>query len=945
MKISLNEIKKYVDIKIPTDELIKLIGSRLVEVEGTDDWSKKYKNIYIVKVISCEKIEGTHLTLCKIDAGESTKFFSRASVPHEAQEQAPPAPAGGRAAGSQKDFVGSHEGTVQVVCGAPNVHEGMLTVWIAPGAIVPTTYGTDEPFEISERKLRGYDSAGMLSGADELGFSDEHKTIVEIDPEMIGADGKKVTPGASFADVFGLNDIILDIENKSLTHRPDTFGLIGFAREVAGILGQKFTEPEIFATAGASVAGSGKTSSKTSEGIALDANISDPEICPRYSCAIVDFTDTPHSEYLTLDDIFLVKADMRPISPIVDATNILMLKTGQPLHAFDYDKFVKVGGTKQSKIIVRTAKPGEKLELLDGKNIECDENDILITSNDVPVALAGAMGGKNTEIDGHTKRIILESATFSLYHLRKTQMKHGIFSEAITRFTKGQPSGLTMPVLEATIKTLGEEPLLIEDCYPAKPEQPTVPVTLGDINSLLGTSYDLDTVVRTLENVGLEVDTDEVASTGEEAANISSSSVRASLGAQQARPVKTGASAAGSARDIAASSSEHDFIRISVKPPFWRTDIHIKEDVIEEVGRLLGYDNIPLDYAKRPFIGAHEDALLVLKSRLRDICSDRLAANELLTYSFVSRKLQENVGENPEDSYKIVNSISPELQCFRQSLTPSLLEKVYMNLKAGYSDFSLYEINQVTKKSFGLNSENVPTMYTHLSFVTLGDFYQAKAYLKALFKDLNLPLDLASFPENNYPYLEPVRSAVITGKHEISTSSGSAKLSSLADRVDTPVKTVVDTPVAQGSANFVLPETIGAIGEVKSQVLKRLKIDKPVAVFELDLDILLENLPKTNIKSLKFSRFPSVSRDITVRVKSEITFKDIQQALEKALAENCGVYAVKPVSVYQAISKTKNLSFNLTFADLDHTLSADEISAIMKKVTDSVVKQFAAEII
>ena len=811
MLVSLNEIKKLVPkaAEIETDELVRLIGSRLVEVEGTVDWSAKYNNIYIVKVVACEPIPDTHLHLCQIDDGKDG---------------------------------------VQVVCGAPNVHEGMFAVWIAPGAIVPQTFGTDEEFEISVRKMRGFESNGMLAGLDELDLGDDHSGIVEIDPEMPG-----VKSGASFAEVFDLNDTILDIENKSLTHRPDTFGLIGFAREVSGILGEKFREPEF----------SGLELNEQG----IDVKISDPEICARYSCAVLEFADAPRSEYLTKDDAFLAKAGMKSVSPIVDVTNILMLITGQPLHAFDYDKFVKVGGTDDPEIIVRTARDGEKLTLLDSKEIECDENDILITSSDVPVALAGAMGGENTAIDENTKRIILESATFSLYHLRKTQMKHGIFSEAITRFTKGQPAGMTMPTLAEAVKALGSEPLAVVDCYPSQPAQPVVSLTLSDINSLLGTSYDADLVADTLENVGFGV---ECFSEG-----------------PKTRP---------SGPERPEEKAFH------VKTPFWRTDIHIKEDIIEEVGRLLGYDNIPLDFAKRPFIAAKEDPLFILKKRVRDILSDRLCANEVLTYSFVSQKLQETVGEDPEDSYKIVNSISPELQCFRQSLAPSLLEKVAMNLKAGFSDFSLYEINQTTKKSLGLNSENVPELQTHVCLATLGDFYAAKAKLAALLKNLGLSdIEFSEFTADDFPYLEKRHSAKL---HDF-----------------------------------------GVLGEVKSKILKTLKIDQPVAIFDLDLEKLLEILPKSDQKNLKFSRFPSVSRDVTLKLKPEIKFGEVAKTLNDVLSENCDVSRVEPVSLYQGDKKSKNLSFRLTFASEDRTLSADEISAIMEKVEKTAKKEFKAEIV
>ena len=384
MKISLNKIKQYVDIPqlISDQELIQLIGSRLVEVEEVIDLAPKYRHIYIVKVVSAEPIPDTHLSLCQIDAGPHTSEYSDSE-------------------------------TIQVVCGAPNVHAGMFAAWIAPGTIVPSTFG-NENFRLSVRKLRGYDSNGMLAAADELDLGTDHAGIIEIDP-------KSAFPGDDFATIFDLNDLILDVENKSLTHRPDCFGLIGFAREVAGILGVKFQEPVYPKLA-------------LSQTLPIQVSV-DPKLCPRYDCAVFDLPKFAPEKYFTKTAAFLAKSGMRSIDPMVDLTNILMLETGQPLHAFDYDKFVALSGQKTPKIIVRSAKSDETIQLLDGKTVTCTPDDILVTSNNIPVALAGAMGGKNTEIDASTKRVILESATFSLYHLRKTQMAHGIFSEAITRFT------------------------------------------------------------------------------------------------------------------------------------------------------------------------------------------------------------------------------------------------------------------------------------------------------------------------------------------------------------------------------------------------------------------------------------------------------------------------------------------------------------------------------
>lgn len=813
MRISLNQIKKYVHIpeNISNQELIDLIGSRLVEIEDVIDLAPKYQGIYIVKVVSCEPIPDTHLNLCQIDAGEHTRDFSDTE-------------------------------TVQVVCGAPNVHAGMLAVWITPGSIVPETYG-NENFRLSVRKLRGYESHGMLAGADELDFDDEHKAIAEIDP-------KDAQPGDALLDVFDLDDLILDVENKSLTHRPDCFGLIGFAREVAGILGVEFTEPSVFADLQAKIMTSGQFSVKV--------KIMDEQICPRYSCAIIDLPKNEPSKYLTKDAIFLAKAGMRAIDPIVDLTNIIMLETGQPLHAFDYDKLIAVGGKNVPEIIVRAAKKGEELQLLDGKTIECIPDDILITSNNIPIALAGAMGGKNTEVDASTKRIVLESATFSLYHLRKTQMAHGIFSEAITRFTKGQPAPMTYPVLAEVIRRLELEPLAVADEYPGKVESIVVTVTVEQINGLLGTEYSRSEIIQTLQNVGFVV------------------------------------------------AEAKDQLKVTV--PAWRTDIHIAEDIIEEVGRLQGYDNIELSLPMRKFAEPEIDPMIQLKSELRSILSDRLQMNEVLTYSFISRSLLEKVGEEVEHSYEIINSISPELQCFRQQIVPSLLEKTMENVKAGHQDFALYEMNQVSTKDSGLTAEGTPVVKTHLGVVSLGDFYDLKARVLALFASLKLPLEyqaLTADTAKHDSYFEPKRSAEL----------------------------------------HVNGQKVGAFGEIKLGVARKFKLNQTVSALEINLDKIVAAQREQKV-DLRLSKFPAVERDLTLKVAADIIFGRVRNALDDCLAKSGLYYQALPVSVYQseAEPQTKNLSFHLKFSDPTKTLNSMEISDIMEKIKVELT-QLGAEVV
>lgn len=816
MRISLNEIKKLVPAaaKVETDELVKLIGARLVEIEETIDLSEKYKNIFIVKVVECEPIPDTHLHLCQIDTG------------------------------SKK---------VQVVCGAPNVHAGMSAVWVAPGAIVPQTFG-GENFMLDVRKLRGYESHGMLAGLDELDLGDDHSGIVEADP--------KFEPGTPFAEAYDLNDIILDIENKSLTHRPDCFGLIGFAREVSGILDEPFhyDNYEAWAREHARIM---KEYLKIKSDAYIDVSV-DPAVCPSYHAFVFEYDVRPADRTrLNPDDIFLAKFGMHRISPIVDMTNVIMLLTGQPLHAFDFDKFVKVGGTKGAKIGVRLAKKGEKLVLLDDKEIELNERDIVVTSNDIPVALAGAMGGKSTEIDDTTSRIIVEMASFSLFNLRQTQMAHGIFSEAITRFTKGRPVGeleIIRCLVVASFEKLGGKLVSIGgETAPSvfdrgELKRDVVKITTDEINDLLGANYSTKEIIKTLTNVEFEVEPDGEA--------------------------------------------------LIVTAPVWRTDIHIKEDIIEEIGRLRGFDNIPLDFPKRPFIGAEENPLLGLKSKIRDILSGRVAAHEILTYSFVSKKLQENALEDPEDSYKIVNSISPELQCFRQSLVPSLLEKVRDNQKAGYQDFAIYEFNQVTKKTFGLDEDKVPVLKNHLAFATTGDFYVARAALVALLQDLGIrTAEFAPFDDaTDAPYLEPLHSAC---------------------------------------------SVAGAtVGEIKAMVAKKFKLAGPVSVFELDLDELLESIPSVAKAMPKLSRFPSVERDLTLKVANDLAFAKIFEPILSIFKANDLILELTPVSIYQKEgAKTKNLTFHLRFMSDKRTIDGSEISDIMEQVQKSVKEAVGAEVV
>ncbi len=844
MKISLNWLKKYVTIpaEISDAELIRLIGARLVEVEGVIDETHKYDNIYVVRVEKAEKIPDTHLTLCQINVGDTSTGDGNGRGSQNVCRR--------QNFGEGELPAGPVENLVQVVCGAPNVREGMLAAWIKPGAIVPASVHEDAPFVIGKRKMLGkYDSNGMLAGADELDFGDDHSGIVEIDPEM-------ANPGDLLADVFELNDLVLEIENKSLTHRPDTFGIIGFAREVAGILGLRFDEgvaDNVFFKGNDRLARSEAYIPDGPEKAARRANfpgvpaydaegelvgpekgmsdrtpsikITDTNICKRYSAVVLEKHGEIKKKYLTWMGTILSKSGMRPIDPIVDVTNYLMLLTGQPLHAFDYDKFMKVGKVGEPRIVVRLARKGEKIVLLDDKEVELNENDIVICSNEIPVALAGAMGGKATEIDENTRKIIIESATFSLYNLRKTQMGHGIFSEAITRFTKGQPAYQTLEVAEecAVMLSDGFRIISIADEYPKREEKIVVKITTDEINTLLGTSYEKDLIVRILENVGFKL------------------------------------------KDTSTS--------LEILVPAWRTDIHIKEDIIEEVGRLLGYDNIvptlPLHAT------AEKNRMFELKKNIREIMM-RFGANEVLTYSFVSERVLKKAGLKIDNSYKIVNSISPELQYVRQSIMPSLLEKAYINQKIPFDRFAIYEMNKVyQKKEWGLNEENVPVEKMQIGFILAERknngtaFYKAKKYVAKLLEEFNILtefLPLKSKEASALPF-EPKRAAEI----------------------------------------WIGEEYLGVVGEFKNSVRNEFKLLPYLAGFEIDMEKILKLSSNKKVKIVKEKE----KRDLTI--ETEKKYGEVVEEVKKILAENDVKAKIFPLSIYQPEDGKKRISMHLEF--------------------------------
>lgn len=823
MIISLNWLKKYTDIDMPIGELATLIGARLVEIEKVTSNVGKYNGAVIARVVECEPLENSdHLNVTKIDDGGVTQDVER-----------------------------DENGLVQVVCGAPNVKASMTVVWLAPGSTVPSTYSDDEPFVLGSRNLRGVMSNGMLASAKELDLFEDHTGILEI------TDG--IAAGTNLADAFELDDYLLDIENKSLTHRPDTFGIVGFAREVAAIAGKQFVTPEWLQNTTPDYGE--KSGDQSAPSVAID----DPELSGRYQAIIMTSADASRQSPLEVQT-YLARVGMRPINAVVDVTNYLMMLTGQPLHAFDYDKVVAVSGGDPT-IHVRAGREGEQLELLDGRTITLDQADIVIAAGETAIGLAGAMGGANTVIDDTTKNIIIESATFNLYNLRTTQMRHGIFSEAITRFTKGQPAALTAPVLAEAVRLMAEWSGAVRvsdvaDSYPGKQDPTKMTVDTQRVNNVLGSHFDTDDIVQTLSHT-----------------------------------------------EFAVNKIDDDTSEVTA--PYWRSDIHIFEDIVEEIGRLNGFDSIVPSLPKRDFTAVRPNDFDELRAKIRDALV-RAGGNEVLTYSFVHGDVLKKADQIPTDSYRITNSLSPDLQYYRQSITPSLLGLVNPNVKSGYDHFALFEINKTHSKTAKLVENGVPAELHRVGLVVTNKtkqaaapYFEAKRILSYLASVLELDLEYKAFPDDT--------SLAFTKPFELRRSAR-----------------VMDKKSGQ---------SIGIVGEYKKSVARNFKLPDHSAGFELLPEAIELALQHATNSYVPLSRFPSSERDICFQVGREISYQQIVDAAHAALATVDVTVALSPVDIYQPdAGDVKNITIRLRLTSDTKTLTSDEVA----KVSDAVIEAVTA---
>ena len=837
MKVSLNLIKQLINFELPpVDELVARVNQQLGGVEEVIDLNAKYGGARIVRVVECAKHpDADRLSVTKIDDGGVV-----ADVPRD------------------------ENGLVQVVCGALNVHADMWAIWLPPKSTVPASFDDDEPFVLDARPLRGVLSQGMLAAADELDIGTDHEGIIEIHEHDMPA-GVELQAGARFAETFGLDDYVLDIENKMFTHRPDCFGQLGVAREIAGIFHQQFTSPDWYKSV---------QQFTSAEGLDLTVTNDAPELVSRFmAVAIRDVTVQPSPLWLQCQ---LVAMGGKPINNIVDATNYMMLLTAQPTHAYDYDKL------RGSTLGARLARDGEKVSLLNGKEYELMTDDIVIADGEGVIGLAGIMGGTDTEVSDGTKNIVLECANFDMYALRRTAMRHGIFTDALTRFNKGQSPAQTDPVLKRLMGMTGGEqasPVLFKNHQSLRSVLADsmhwcggLLVPSGFVEERLGVNFTDGEMNTLLGNVEFFVD----------------------------------------------EGREYGEDGMMVYSPFWRTDIELPEDIVEEVGRLYGFDKLPRQLPHRSIKPAPKNLRRELKNAVRRSLS-RTGANEVLTYSFVHECILKNAEQDVAQAYKLSNALSPDLQYYRLTVLPSLLDKVHANIKAGHDEFALFEMGKGHSKMHGLGEDGLPeaSQFTDIVYAAKkpgagAPFYKIRRLVEQLARDLG------------------------------------------AELVFKPIEQELTLPVAApfDRSRSALIETtdgtfIGLVGELKQSVIKNFKLPTYVAAASLDTAGLEAVYAKRDSHYRPLSRYPSTTRDISLKVPSAVRYQQLLQTLDEAIRTTDMNVRIEPLTIYQSEhdAAQKTMTWRLTFTSHERTLTDKDIAPVMQQIEQAAKDAWGAEVV
>jgi phenylalanyl-tRNA synthetase beta chain len=707
-----------------------------------------------------------------------------------------------------------------IVCGASNIAVGNKV----PVAL-PNTRLADGTL-IEKRKIKGIESYGMLCSERELGLSDEHGGIFILADELRLGDG--------LADALGLVDTVLDVNVPP--NRGDCQSIIGIAREVASILNKKVTLPAF------------TLADKEDPETRVTLAVRNSDGCARYVLRIIRDVAIVPSPFWMRNRI--AKCGMRPISSIVDVTNYVMLELGQPLHAFDYQKIAK------AHIEVRLAGEKSVFRSLDGVDRKLEEDDLLICDGERPVALAGIMGGENSEITSSTKHVALESAYFNPHFIRRTARRLELRSEASLRFEKGidltnvdfaaqRAIWLMHQVAGGTIVKGSKE-------FYEKKEPLTIPVSIKKMNELIGMPIERENIVKALQSI-----------------------------------------------DIPVIKREKDEVVVSI--PFFRHDISQYMDIVEEVARIIGYENVPATVPVSRLMPVR-----LQKVRLCiDLVKEHLISSgfyEAITYGFFSEKDITNLmipeGDPRSQCVSILNPISQELGVMRTLLAPGLLESLAYNINRGIKNLRMFEVGRVFYKD-----EPLPQEPVFAGLVLTGrereyfwkgaspefDFFDVKGVLEGMLDSFGVSLEVRQSVE---PFLNRHNAADL----------------------------------------FVDGTKSGWAGELKREVLAAYGIEQKVYAAEVNLTIVAER----GLKEKRYQpipRYPSVVRDFSFIIEPGISVGSLMDKIK----------GVSPLIVSVGIfdlfkRETTSVAFRVTFQSLEDTLRDETVNELQAVIIGALTQ-------
>lgn len=831
MKVSLKWLSEYVEV--PAD--LKAFCDRLdltgTGVEGVEVAGQTFDKVVVGQIVEKKAHpDSDHMWVCQVNVGENSLGQDGKLEP------------------------------LQIVCGAQNFNEGDKI----PVALVGAKFGD---FKIKKSKLRGVVSNGMNCSERELGLGSDHDGIMIL-PE-------NAPVGMAFADYMQFTDRILDLEITP--NRPDCLSMKGMAREVGAMYERGFTDPlddPIFNL------GENQDLEPTAESV--EVTISDPARCDRYTARVIENVKVgPSPDWLAQR---VTAAGARSINNIVDATNYILFLLGQPLHAFDYDKLANKDG--KVHIIVRPAEDGEKFTTLDGEERTLTSDMSVIATPTEAVALAGVMGGLDSEVTDETTTILLEAATFSSGHTSRTSRNLGLISEASLRYERGvddNPIGALSDASAALIAAVSGGTVRpgIVDVW----EQKTEPIMLGfripRFNAMMGAEIDRDYIISTLTRLGCAV------------------------------------TVADEAESVAASCAEGELLHVLA--PTFRPDLEREIDLYEEVLRLYGMDRIE---PTLPGGAGRIGKRTVAEQKIQKINDTLRAAglNETVTYSFAEpgdldklRMDKEGLGMPVE----LLNPLNAEQSIMRQSIIPGLLHSLAYNQNHGVKNVQLYETGRVF---FAAEGKKKPKEKERVAAVLAGamgdpawnntpaafDFFDGKGIIESLLHELATPkVRFKALSAEEAPHLQPGRAAQVL-------SGGTV---------------------------------LGWVGEIHPLAADAFEATAPVVAFELDLDALVKtSQPARDYVDVPL--FPAVTMDIALVVDEDVTNEKLMQVMRSAGGKLLS--SIQLFDVYRDEERLgagkKSMAYALEYRSPDKTLTAEEVNKQHERLIKKTCGATGAEV-